>query len=65
MLQTRKSRVIFVTPITYEINLTQEQLLAGMEIKEHIVADVVCFRFLCSCYSCQQFMSSLLYGNAH
>lgn len=42
MLQTRKSRVIFVTPTTsYEINLTKDQLLAGMEIEEHIVADVV------------------------
>lgn len=42
MLQTRKSRVIFVSPITsYEINLTKEQLLSGLEIEEHIVADVV------------------------
>lgn len=42
MLQTRKSRVIFVSPTTsYEINLTREQLLSGMEIEEHIVADVV------------------------
>lgn len=46
MLQTRKSRVIFVTPTTsYEINLTRDQLLAGMEIEEHIVADVVCSGF--------------------
>lgn len=46
MLQTRKSRVIFVTPTTsYEINLTKDQLLAGMEIEEHIVADVVCIWF--------------------
>lgn len=43
MLQSRKSRVIFVTPTTsYEINLTKDQILAGMEIEEHIVADVVC-----------------------
>lgn len=43
MLQTRKSRVIFVTPTTsYEINLSKDQLMAGMEIEEHIVADVVC-----------------------
>lgn len=42
MLQTRKSRVIIVTPTTsYEINLSRDQLLAGMEIEEHIVADVV------------------------
>lgn len=42
MLQSRKSRVIFVTPTTfYEINLTKDQILAGMEIEEHIVADVV------------------------
>lgn len=42
MLQTRKSRVIFVSPTTsYEINLTREQLLSGVEIEEHIVADVV------------------------
>lgn len=46
MLQTRKSRVIFVTPTTsYEINLSKDQLLAGMEIEEHIVADVVGFDF--------------------
>lgn len=50
MLQTRKSRVIFVTPTTsYEINLTKDQLLAGMEIEEHIVADVVGIIFLFSC----------------
>lgn len=49
MLQTRKSRVIFVTPSTsYEINLTKDQLLAGTEIEEHIVADVVCFKFDCN-----------------
>lgn len=43
MLQTRKSRVIFVTPTSsYEINMKKDQLLAGMEIEEHIVADVVC-----------------------
>ncbi|XP_055324418.1 phosphopantothenate--cysteine ligase [Sitodiplosis mosellana] len=42
MLQTRKSRVIFVTPTSsYEINLTRDQLLAGLEIEEFIVADVV------------------------
>lgn len=63
MLQTRKSRVIFVTPITsYEINLTQDQLLAGIEIEEHIVADVVCFRFLCfmlfmSCLLCKMYVN--------
>ena len=51
MLQTRKSRVIFVTPTTsYEINLTRDQLLAGMEIEEHIVADVVCSGFNVHCF---------------
>lgn len=43
MLQTRKSRVIFVTPTTsYEISLSKDQLLGGIEIEEHIVAEVVC-----------------------
>lgn len=42
MLQTRKSRVIFVTPTTsYEISLSKDQLLGGIEIEEHIVAEVV------------------------
>lgn len=42
MLQTRKHRVIFVTPNTsYEVHLTREQALAGLEIEEPIVADVV------------------------
>lgn len=43
MLQTRKSRVILVTSsASYEINLTRDQILAGLEIEEHIVRDVVC-----------------------
>lgn len=42
MLQTRKSRVIFVTPTSsYEISLSKDQLLGGIEIEEHIVAEVV------------------------
>lgn len=42
MLQTRKNRVIFVTPSTsYEVHLTREQSLSGLEIEEPIVADVV------------------------
>lgn len=47
MLQTRKSRVILVTSATsYEINLTNDQILAGLEIEEHIVKDVVCIATL-------------------
>lgn len=42
ILQTRKHRVVFVTPTTsYELHLTREQALAGLEIEEPIVADVV------------------------
>lgn len=42
MLQTRKQRVVFVTPTTsYEVILTREQQLSGLEIEEPIVADVV------------------------
>lgn len=42
ILQTRKNRVIFVTPTTsYEVVLTREQALSGLEIEEPIVADVV------------------------
>lgn len=42
MLQTRKNRVIFVTPTTsYEVHLTREQGLSGLEIEEPIVADIV------------------------
>lgn len=42
MLQTRKSRVIFVTPTSsYEISLSKDQLLGGIEIEEHITAEVV------------------------
>lgn len=42
MLQSRKSRVIFVSPSTsFEISLTKDQMLAGTEIEEYIVNDVV------------------------
>lgn len=44
ILQTRKNRVVFVTPSTsYEINLTKEQVHSGLEIEDPIVADVVSF----------------------
>lgn len=42
VLQTRKNRVVFVTPSnSYEVHLTREQTLQGLEIEELIVADVV------------------------
>ncbi|XP_044728312.1 phosphopantothenate--cysteine ligase [Chrysoperla carnea] len=42
MLQTRKQRVIFVTPEeSFEINLTREQIHHGVEIEDSIVANVV------------------------
>ncbi|KAH8318154.1 hypothetical protein KR074_011467 [Drosophila pseudoananassae] len=42
VLQTRKHRVVFVTPTdSYELHLTREQTLQGLEIEEPIVADVV------------------------
>uniref|UniRef100_A0A1A9WS21 DNA/pantothenate metabolism flavoprotein C-terminal domain-containing protein n=1 Tax=Glossina brevipalpis TaxID=37001 RepID=A0A1A9WS21_9MUSC len=42
ILQTRKHRVVFVTPTTsYEVHLSREQSLQGLEIEEPIVADVV------------------------
>lgn len=42
MLQTRKNRVIFVTPTTdCEVHLTREEALSGLEIEKTIVADVV------------------------
>lgn len=42
MLQTRKNRVIIVTPTTsYEINLIRDEALNGVEIEEKIVADIV------------------------
>lgn len=42
VLQTRKNRVLFVTPTnSYEVHLTREQTLQGLEIEELIVADVV------------------------
>lgn len=43
ILQTRKHRVVFVTPDTsYEVHLTRDQALSGLEIEEPIVADIVC-----------------------
>lgn len=51
MLQTRKSHVIFVNPTTsYEISLSKDQLLAGIEIEEHIVAEVVSSNSIHSLY---------------
>lgn len=42
ILQTRKSRVVFCTPVdSYEIKLTREQQLGGLEIEKPIVADIV------------------------
>ncbi|XP_063707318.1 phosphopantothenate--cysteine ligase [Culicoides brevitarsis] len=42
ILQTRKNRVVFVTPETsYEIILTRDQQLSGLEIEQPIVADLV------------------------
>ncbi|XP_050315821.1 phosphopantothenate--cysteine ligase [Anthonomus grandis grandis] len=42
MLQTRRNKVVFVTPDNhYDLVLTREQLLKGMEIEEIIVANVV------------------------
>jgi len=42
VLQTRKHRVVFVTPTdSYELHLSREQSLQGLEIEEPIVADVV------------------------
>lgn len=42
ILQSRKNRVVFVTPdSSYEIILTREQQLSGLEIENPIVADVV------------------------
>lgn len=42
MLHTRKNRVIIVTPTTsYDINLTRDEALNGIEIEEKIVSDIV------------------------
>lgn len=42
MLQTRKNRVIFVTPTTsYDVNLSRDEALKCIEIEEKIVADIV------------------------
>ncbi|XP_018802595.1 PREDICTED: phosphopantothenate--cysteine ligase [Bactrocera latifrons] len=42
ILQTRKHRVVFVSPtMSYEVHLSREQALQGLEIEEPIVADLV------------------------
>lgn len=42
ILQTRRTRVVFVTPENnYELVLSREQVLSGMEIEEIIVSNVV------------------------
>lgn len=42
MLQNRKQKVVFVTPSTsYEVRVSREQQLAGIEIEQFIVSDVV------------------------
>lgn len=42
LMQTRKHRVVFVSPKTsYEVHLSKEQAHAGLEIEEPIVADLV------------------------
>jgi phosphopantothenate---cysteine ligase (ATP) len=42
ILQTRKNRLLFVTPTeAYEVTLTKEQTLSGLEIEKPLVADVV------------------------
>lgn len=42
ILQTRKQRVVFVTPEeSYEINLTREQIHHGIEIEDPIVQNIV------------------------
>lgn len=49
LMQTRKHRVVFVTPSTsYEVVLGKDQMHSGLEIEEPIVADVVrkCFVYV-------------------
>lgn len=42
ILQTRRNRVVFVMPANnYEVVLSREQILNGMEIEDPIVVDVV------------------------
>ncbi|CAH1176800.1 unnamed protein product [Phaedon cochleariae] len=42
LLQTRRTRVVFVTPTSSsEVTLTREQILNGMEIEDNIVSNVV------------------------
>lgn len=42
MLQTRRQRVVFVTKdSSYDVSLTREQMLNGMEIEDLIVSNVV------------------------
>ncbi|XP_018334671.1 phosphopantothenate--cysteine ligase [Agrilus planipennis] len=46
ILQTRRNKVVFVSPEnSYEISLTREQVLNGMEIESQIVSNVI------SCHS--------------
>ncbi|XP_074027702.1 phosphopantothenoylcysteine synthetase [Leptinotarsa decemlineata] len=42
LLQTRRTRVVFVTPSTsFEVCLTREQMLSGIEIEDMIVSNVI------------------------
>lgn len=42
MLQTRRQKVVFVTPeSSYEVLLSREQMINGMEIEDLIVSNVV------------------------
>ncbi|XP_017768114.1 PREDICTED: phosphopantothenate--cysteine ligase [Nicrophorus vespilloides] len=42
ILQTRRQKVIFVTPESnYDVSLTREQMLGGIEIEEPIISNVV------------------------
>lgn len=42
ILQTRRQRVVFVTPdSSYEVTLTREQILSGMEIEDLIVSNII------------------------
>lgn len=42
MLQTRRQKVVFVTPeSSFEVSLTRDQLINGMEIEDLIVSNVV------------------------
>lgn len=42
MLQTRRQKVVFVTKdSSYDVSLTREQMLNGMEIEDSIVNNVI------------------------